>query len=501
MLRALWQKLGAWLRNRGRASGPTRRRARPRRAHARRGGGVLALIAALNLIGIDVAQADVNSELNGFFNGLGGAANVSGPAAYNGQMGGYYTGGHIWARVPQSDLTLGSLQLPSVKAGCGGIDLFTGGFSFINSDQLVAAGKAVANGALMFVFQLALKSISSLIDSTLMDNLQKLQQMIQQSKSSCELGATAAAGLMGSVGIRNSQMCKMIGNAQGFFADWAKGEQDCGNGGQTAGTLRRNSDVSIPSKSYNYTWASLTQSYPNFDGSFKEYLMSLVGTVIYTAPGNDTSTGSFAFMGGGDDALITALLDGGSGAKVYSCGGDADCLTPSLQTVTIAGSVALKPRVYALVSDIRARMMAEQTLTSEEVGLLGATSIPLYKILIVDAAASYGNLLQADLYALSEAVATDLLETVTRKFIQQVVAAQGSFQNADDKSMAQWRAQLDAVARRLEEQSQANGARVQRAQILVERAQRIEATLRNQMAPQMSAALQFDRSLRTSMSR
>jgi conjugative transfer pilus assembly protein TraH len=98
-------------------------------------------------------------------------------------------------------------------------------------------------------------------------------------------------------------------------------------------------------------------------------------------------------------------------------------------------------------------------------------------------------------------VATDLLETVTRKFIQQVVSAQGSFQNADDKSMAQWRAQLDAVARRLEEQSQANGARVQRAQILVERAQRIEATLRNQMAPQMSAALQFDRSLRTSMSR
>jgi conjugative transfer pilus assembly protein TraH len=458
------------------------------------------MLAALNLIGIDVAQADVNSELNGFFNGLGGAANASGPAAYNGQMGGYYTGGHIWARVPQSDLTLGSLQLPSVKAGCGGIDLFTGGFSFINSDQLVAAGKAVANGALMFVFQLALKSISSLIDSTLMDNLQKLQQMIQQSKSSCELGATAAAGLMGSVGIRNSQMCKMIGNAQGFFADWAKGEQDCSNGGQTAGTLRRNSDIASV-KSYNYTWASLTQSYPHFDGSFKEYLMSLVGTVIYTAPGNDTSTGSFAFMGGGDDALITALLDGGSGAKVYSCRGDADCLTPSLQTVTIAASVALKPRVYSLMSDIRARMMAEQTLTSEEVGLLGATSIPLYKILIVDAAASYGNLLQADLYALSEAVATDLLETVTRKFIQQVVSAQGSFQNADDKSMAQWRAQLDAVARRLEEQSQANGARVQRAQILVERAQRIEATLRNQMAPQMSAALQFDRSLRTSMSR
>lgn len=496
MLRALWENLGERWRNRGRTSGPTKRRLRGRRF-----GAVLALVAACNLIGIDVAQADVNSELNGFFNGLGGAANVSGPAAYNGQMGGYYTGGHIWARVPQSDLTLGSLQLPSVKAGCGGIDLFTGGFSFINSDQLVAAGKAVANGALMFVFQLALKSISSLIDSTLMDNLQKLQQMIQQSKSSCELGATAAAGLMGSVGIRNSQMCKMIGNAQGFFADWAKGEQDCGNGGQTAGTLRRNSDASIPSKSYNYTWASLSQSYPNFDASFKEYLMSLVGTVIYTAPGNDNSAGSFAFMGGGDDALITALLDGGSGAKVYSCGGDADCLTPSLQTVTIASSVALKPRVYGLVSDIRARMMAEQTLTSEEVGLLGATSIPLYKILIVDAAASYGNLLQADLYALSEAVATDLLETVTRKFIQQVVAAQSSFQNADDKSMAQWRAQLDAVARRLEEQSQANGARVQRAQILIERAQRIEATLRNQMAPQMSAALQFDRSLRTSMSR
>jgi conjugative transfer pilus assembly protein TraH len=56
--------------------------------------------------------------------------------------------------------------MPSVKAGCGGIDIFTGGFSFINTDQIVAAMKAAANGA-AFVFDLAINAISSQIGTSI----------------------------------------------------------------------------------------------------------------------------------------------------------------------------------------------------------------------------------------------------------------------------------------------------------------------------------------------
>lgn len=44
----------------------------------------LALLAASNLALTGVARADVAGEMNSFFNDAGGAANVTGPSAYQG---------------------------------------------------------------------------------------------------------------------------------------------------------------------------------------------------------------------------------------------------------------------------------------------------------------------------------------------------------------------------------------------------------------------------------
>jgi len=48
--------------------------------------------------------------------------------------------------------------LPGYRSGCGGIDLFMGGFSFINSDQLIALMKNIMNNAKGYAFTLALES-------------------------------------------------------------------------------------------------------------------------------------------------------------------------------------------------------------------------------------------------------------------------------------------------------------------------------------------------------
>ena len=47
---------------------------------------------------------------------------------------------------------------PGYRSGCGGIDLFSGGFSFINSDQLVGLLKNVMNNAKGYAFTLALEA-------------------------------------------------------------------------------------------------------------------------------------------------------------------------------------------------------------------------------------------------------------------------------------------------------------------------------------------------------
>ncbi len=219
-------------------------------------------------------HANVGSELNSFFNDMGAAANATGPVAYQGQSAGYYSGGNIWTRFPQRSVNPVNLQLPSVKAGCGGIDVFSGSFSFINSDEIVAMLKATANNALGFAFQLAIKSISPQISATIEEMAQKAQQMNQFNMNSCETAQNLVGGLWGKSDRMSSEICKSIGNSQGLFSDWAKGRHECGTGGQREATLKANKDPAIPAASYNFTWEMLKQSYPSFSVNFREYLMT-----------------------------------------------------------------------------------------------------------------------------------------------------------------------------------------------------------------------------------
>ncbi|HQS96177.1 MAG: pilus assembly protein [Novosphingobium sp. 17-62-19] len=455
----------------------------------------LMLALALNVALAAPAHAGVNAELNTFFNQMGGAANVTGPSAYQGQSAGYYTGGSLWTRFPQASVNPVNLQLPNVKAGCGGIDLFGGSFSFINSDELIALLKATASNALGFAFMLAIKSISPQIASTLEDLSQKVQQLNQFNMNSCEMAQNLVSGLWGKQAGREAEICKYIGNSQGIFSDWAKSRHECNEGGARASTLAANSDPTIPADSYNYTWDMLKKSYPTFDQDFREYLMTLVGTVIYVKAQSDAGNPSYRYLGQGDRAILTALLDGGSGAKVLRCDSADRCLNPVLGTLSIDPGQALKPRIRALLESMNAKVRSNTALTTQEIGLLGATSIPLYKIVTVNAAAQLGGMSSSDMDNLAEIVGVDMLETLVRQFYNLVNQGQASFHNADAETLGQWREQLRQVSLAMDSESNGLNARLTRMQVVLDRTVFLERTLRNSLSPQMSAALNFSRGL------
>ena len=137
---------------------------------------VLPALAALGLavspIAAPVARADVASSMDGFLDDMDVAANVNGPTAFEGQSAGYYSLGNVWTRFPQKTTPIANLQLPSAKAGCGGIDIFAGSFSFINAGEIVALLKAIANNAVGFAFSLAIDTVCPEC-SKIMPNLRK----------------------------------------------------------------------------------------------------------------------------------------------------------------------------------------------------------------------------------------------------------------------------------------------------------------------------------------
>lgn len=459
-------------------------------------GSALTVIASLGLAASPV-QANVGNELNEFFDDMGSAANATGPVAYEGQSAGYYSGGNIWTRFPQKTVNPANLQLPSVKAGCGGIDIFAGSFSFINTDEIVAMLKATANNALGFAFQLAVKSISPQISATIEEMAQKVQQMNQFNMNSCELAQGLVGGLLPKSELYSSEICKAVGNSQGFFTDIVNARKHCAEPGERNNAMANNTDPGIPHESYNFTWKMLKDSYPSFSDNFREYLMNFVGTVIFVQDGNSEGlTAGYSFIPSGDDAVLTAILDGSSSIRIYSCGADRDkCLRPTQTTISIPANQALKPRVHAMITSMNAKIRSNSALTNEEIALLGATSIPVYKILTVNAAATLGGLTSSDINELAETVAIDLLEVIGQRYYAYAQQGVSTFHNAPEEALSQWRDQISATGRVLGQKSERLTDRLVRTKNIVDRAVFLESTLRNNVSPQMSAALAFSTSL------
>lgn len=81
------------------------------------------------------------------------------PGSFSDQARGYVTAGGMSGRVDVHDDYLMSLSLPKVKAGCGGIDMFLGGMSFLDADYLVQKLESILQAAPAIAFQYLLETL------------------------------------------------------------------------------------------------------------------------------------------------------------------------------------------------------------------------------------------------------------------------------------------------------------------------------------------------------
>jgi conjugative transfer pilus assembly protein TraH len=223
-----------------------------------KGGASLGLLAAVNAAVLTPAVAGVGADMQTFFDDAGVRANLTGPTAFQGQSAGYYSGGNIWTRFPQKSIQPFNIQLPHARAGCGGIDLFAGSFSFINTAELVAMLKATANNAIGFAFQLAIDAISPQISGVIKDMSQKMQQINQMNISSCETAQGLVGGLWPKMDSTRATICEAVGNSGGLFSDWAASRQGCNNGNKRDETIKANTNpemaAQLVGEPHNFTW-------------------------------------------------------------------------------------------------------------------------------------------------------------------------------------------------------------------------------------------------------
>ncbi|WIW89934.1 conjugal transfer protein TraH [Sphingobium sp. V4] len=114
----------------------------------------VSLIAVVTACGA-TAPAHAQSWAESWFDNV----TYTSPGSFEDQTRGYLTAGGMSGRVDVHNDYLMSLSLPKVKAGCGGIDMFLGGMSFLDPDYLVQKLESILQAAPAVAFQYLLETL------------------------------------------------------------------------------------------------------------------------------------------------------------------------------------------------------------------------------------------------------------------------------------------------------------------------------------------------------
>lgn len=452
------------------------------------------------------ARADVGGSMDAFLGDVGGAANVNGPTAFQGQSAGYYSLGNVWTRYPQKMTNIANLQLPSTRAGCGGIDIFAGSFSFINASELVAMLKAVANNAVGFAFSLAIDTVCPECSKIMQEFAQKAQLMNNLNINSCEMAQGLVGGIWPKGDLADKAVCEAIGNSEGIFTDYAAAKHGCGTKGARTSTLAsggaKYDDVN-PGVARNYTWTILKKSAffspgGTFDQELAEYAMTLLGTIIYVPPTDDAPGKFVPIVGESSSTLVTSLLDGtgASNVLIFSCDEPDKCLDPGFRSLNLPISKSLRYRVSSIIDGMVQAIRDDTPITDAQKELLQVSSVPLYKILTVQAA--YGRGMPTDdRETLAELASVDLLFAVLDRIVGEAGRSMSSFIGADEAKIAMWQGQINTVRQALADRQANMRLKVSAVMQIIEKTAFIENELAAQMSPSMAAALDWSRAVQT----
>jgi conjugative transfer pilus assembly protein TraH len=247
-----------------------------------------ALIAALAPLPV---HADLAAEAQALFNGM---LNGTAPTSHMGQRRGVFDGGSAMVRTRVMNESLWRFTPPRVEAGCGGIDLYAGSFSFISGEQFQQLMRSVASNAPGYAFQLAIKSMCPECGE-IMDSLQKvLQQLNQGHVNSCQLAQGIVNDVASAMGSKQTTDASLLGSLEQGWGDINQMFTSIG-GRSSVEEVGRNLNPEQQANeglSGNLVWRALvirnTQNwFGQGDMDFLEAIMSITGSVIVVPPQED----------------------------------------------------------------------------------------------------------------------------------------------------------------------------------------------------------------------
>tara|TARA_E500000318_G_scaffold97952_1_gene98959 strand:+ start:406 stop:1788 length:1383 start_codon:yes stop_codon:yes gene_type:complete len=344
----------------------------------------MTVFAALFLpLSMTSAKADMGNVMQDAFDSM---TYTSTPQIIESQRRGGFSAGRLTIKNKLMNESLINVRPPSFGAGCGGLDMYGGSFSFINGEQFVQLLRSVAANAKGYAFKLAISAMCETCDNIMETIQKKIQQLNQMTANSCQLAQGIVNDTVGAALGHKENDESLIGTMEGFGDSFESFFND------TSSTPNQNAKSVAPEVvkktiTGNLTWRYLKQHnvanwFTEGDDQFLRAIMSLVGTVV-VAPEAENDSGEMSNpieSTLGSSITFSDLIDGGQ-VTLYRCvdGDDPDeCLEMAQDdNVTLTG---FKERFEDILIGSTAswgiipKLANGVQLSDEEMSFLGATS-------------------------------------------------------------------------------------------------------------------------------
>jgi conjugative transfer pilus assembly protein TraH len=457
----------------------------------------LSLLALILIITIKPAQAkSVADSMEDFWQNSGGSyGNGTDAQSYQIQGAGYYAGGGFRGRAKVIDVHPLTITPPGIRAGCGGIDIYTGSFSYANTDQYLAVAKAIPANALGFAFDLALETISPAIKGT-MDKIQSvINQINNMNLNSCDMAQNLVSSGLKYSGF-SQKYCEVSANSKGYSTDFARAKNECGTGGKSATYNKQADAVNGDNRLHdiNVAWEVLKKSQvvnSGNDDNLAEFIQALTGTVIIKSPTNDGSGPEISYKPNilVNEDTIRAMLDGGQ-VQILSCDEKDKCLNPISQTINLSADKAFRARVVKILDEISSKISSNSAFGVVHKDLINTTSIPIYKaILVHQTYYKSSSAISSNLNLYSSLIAIDILYNYLDQILKQVEEQSKQVQNFDQDNVEKFKKQVGAARLELSKYKVDQKQSFDEVQKLTKETMDIEAKLTSRLSAKMKTNL------------
>lgn len=464
---------------------------------------------AFAVVGIVLTLHAQAITMQNLFDEVGASGNVSNPAALQGQTMNMYMGGSMFMRMPNRTYNIVAASAPSWSAGCGGIDLFAGGFSFINKEQFVAMLRNIGSNALGYGFKLALQNLCPTCDNV-MQALQATANAVNRLNiDSCE----AAKGIVNAAkpdswtkGVQNA--AKNFGVDGNIFTDitdaWTKVmnnqpraneaiEQTVANKPETADDLPTG----------NIVWKAL-KKIDGIDDEYRMILMSMIGTTIF-----NTTTPTKPVMLTRKDITVEQLVGKQDTSLVmelpiWRCDDTAadKCLNP-YSDKSSANTKSFRYMVRTQMWKITDKIAARQAHGDVDaiLAFLNVTDIPVYKMLAVST--TLGNTGMADVLVsrYQDLIAAKYAEVFIRRAVTDLYSAMAAYQaQAGDAAVSnelkEYIGEMDKIREQARQVLATAYSQTTSTFAIAQEVQHIERAMNANMSQTLRASLNFAKSIR-----